>query len=271
MKSIFYVLLLGVVSCSKPVLVKNNDLEKENLNGKVKSTYTEEYSVKENNGHFYFQKQIQNKVINFYNAYGLNTYNCNAKQWDKDEFRSDYKFDNQNRIKQQVNVLSDNFYYKMDFYYSKNCTSVLIDANDRFVRKTIDFYNQNRLVRSNQFLQNPKTKKFYLHSYYTYLYNKNKQDSIITYYVYSKKMNTYIVDQEDKYLFDIKTHELQNHSNYQLWYHKNDPANIDFKKRGSSTFRDYRFKYDKHKNWIEKIVEENGVLKGYRRKINYYV
>ena len=30
MKSIFYILLFGVVSCAKPMLVKNNDLEKEN-------------------------------------------------------------------------------------------------------------------------------------------------------------------------------------------------------------------------------------------------
>ena len=34
MKSIFYILLFGVVSCAKPMLVKNNDLEKENLKGK---------------------------------------------------------------------------------------------------------------------------------------------------------------------------------------------------------------------------------------------
>jgi len=46
MKSIFYVLLLGVVSCTKPKLFKNNDLEKENLKGKVKSTYIEERFVK---------------------------------------------------------------------------------------------------------------------------------------------------------------------------------------------------------------------------------
>ena len=46
MKSLFYVLLLGVLSCSKPVLVKNNDLEKENLKGNVKSIYTLKYYIK---------------------------------------------------------------------------------------------------------------------------------------------------------------------------------------------------------------------------------
>ena len=102
MKSIFYVLLLGVVSCAKPSLVKNNDLEKENLKGKVKSTYTEERFVKKKNGKPYFHGKIINKRIQCFNEYGLNTYTCDSEPGDKSESRSEYKFDNQNRIKKQI-------------------------------------------------------------------------------------------------------------------------------------------------------------------------
>ena len=104
MKSIFYVLLLGVVSCAKPSLVKNNDLEKENLKGKVKSTYTEERFVKKKNGKPYFHGKIINKRIQCFNEYGLNTYTCDSEPGDKSESRSEYKFDNQNRIKKQIDA-----------------------------------------------------------------------------------------------------------------------------------------------------------------------
>lgn len=271
MKSIFYVLLLGVVGCAKPSLVKNNDLEKENLKGKVKSTYTEECTVKEKNGHLYFQGNILNKEINFYNAYGMNTYTCNAKPWDKKESKSEYTFDNQNRIKEQIDVFSNFTPVKMDFYYTKNCVSVLLKLDDdKLVRKTIQLFNRNRLVRTNFFLQNKKTKKFYLNSYTTFLYNRFKQDSVVTDYLFSKKKNEYVINQQNKYLYDQKTHNLVKHENYFLWYHHVDPANAYFKQRKIYTFKNYHYKYDKYRNWIEKIVQENGVLKGYKRKINYY-
>jgi len=271
MRTIFSLLLLGVASCSKPVLVKNNDLENENLKGKVKSTYTEERYVKEKIGHSYFYGKIINKEIKFFNEYGLNTYACNLAPGDKNESTTKYEFDNQNRIKKEIDVFSNHFSYEMDFYYTKNCTSVLIDANDMFVRKTIHLYNQNRLVRTNLFLQNKKKKKFYLDSYITYLHNQNKQDSTITYYKFSKKRKEYIVYLQDIYLYDTKTKDLLNHENYDLWYHHEEPANVTSKKRKIYTFKNYQYKYDKYGNWIEKIVQENGALKGYKRLVNYYV
>ncbi len=69
MKSFYYLLFLTLIGCTKPFLIKNNDLDKENLKGKVKSTYTEERFVKKKNGHFYFQKNIQNKEVKCFNPY----------------------------------------------------------------------------------------------------------------------------------------------------------------------------------------------------------
>ena len=272
MKSIFYVLLLGVVvSCTKPALIKNNDLEKENLKGKVKSTYTEERFVKKKNGKPYFHGKIINKRIQCFNEYGLNTYTCDSEPGDKSESRSEYKFDNQNRIKKQIDAFDYNFLYEMDYYYSKNCTSILLNVNDRFDRKTIQLYKQNRLVRTNYFIRYKNTHKFSIDTYVTYSYNKHKQDSIITCYKFSKKLNAFVVYSKDKYLYDSKTHELVFLENYGLWYHHEDPANVESKHHEKFIFKDYQYKYDKQGNWIEKIVQVNGVLKGYKRKINYYV
>jgi hypothetical protein len=269
MKNLFYVLLLGVVGCAKPTLVKNNDLEKENLKGKVKSTYTEEYYVKENNGYFYFQKQTLNKEINFYNAYGLNTYTCNAEPWDKKEPKSEYTFDNQNRIKREVNNVYDLITYESDYYYTKNCISKFTVVDGITKRKYIYLYDQNRVERKYQFLQNRRSKNFYLLTLMTSRYNQDNQDSVITLYVFSDKKKDFVVNEQDKYFYDKNTHELIKHENYQMRYDYNDPAYVNSKKRKLITYKNYKF--DKQGNWIERIVEENGILKGYRRKINYDV
>jgi hypothetical protein len=268
MKNLFYVLLLGVVSCDKPSLVKNNDLDKENLKGKVKSTYVQEYTVKEKNGKLYFQGKILNKEINFYNAYGLNSYNCNAQSWDKKESFSYYKFDNQDRIKREVNNVFERLSYESDYYYAKNCVSKFTVV-DGLKRKYIYLYDQNRVKREHLFLQNRKTNKFYLFALTIYRYNQHHQDSIITSYVYSDKKKDLILNEQDKYFYDENTYELINHENYFLEYDKNDPAYVKSKKRKNFIFKNYKF--DKQDNWTERVVEENGVLKGYRRKINYVV
>ncbi len=269
MKTIYYALLFILIGCTKPALIKNNDLDKENLKGKVKSTYTEEYYVKENNGHFYFQKQTLNKEINLYNAYGLNTYTCNAEPWDKKESKSEYTFDNQNRIKREVNNVYDLITYESDYYYTKNCVSKFTIVDGITKRKYIYLYDQNRVERKYQFIQNRQTNKFYLFALTTNRYNQHNQDSIITFYVYSDKKKDFIVHEQDKYFYDENTNELNKHENYHLEYKNNDPAYVKSKKRKNFIFKNYKF--DKQGNWTQRIVVENGVLKGYRRKINYYV
>ena len=65
MRTTYYTLLFILIGCTKPALIKNNDLEKENLKGKVKSTYTEECYIKKKNGKSYKQSKI-NKLPKFY-------------------------------------------------------------------------------------------------------------------------------------------------------------------------------------------------------------
>jgi hypothetical protein len=272
-KSIFYVLLLGVVGCSKPVLVKNNDLEKENLKGKVKSIYAVESTIKNKKGKFIFGRKINKKDILCFNEYGLLTYVYNSTLSDKDEFSYEYDFDLENRIKKQIEHHSllglDNIESK--FYYKKNVTSILKRLNDTIIRKYIDIYKNELLTRRDFFMKDYKTNKFSLHSYTIYLYNKNKQDSITSYYLYSKKRKAFIIEMQDKYLYDSKNNDVVEHEIYDLWYDHDDPANVEVEHRNKIIYKDYLYKYDKHGNWIEKIVTENGALKGYKRKITYYV
>ena len=271
MRALIYVLLLGVVSCSKPVLVKNNDLEKENLKGKVKSTYMEERFVKKKNGTYLFHGKIVNKEIDCFNEYGMRTYSCSSAPGVKDECRIEYDFDKQNRVKKQTEYMSDFSPIETDFYYSKKCTSARLKIDGEIVGKTIQLFDENRLVRINHFNLDTKSRKYLLESYNTFIYNKNNQDSVIRDFKYSKKRNNYVKYMQDNFWYDSKNYDLLKHENYYLWFHHEDPANIEKKERRCYIYKDYQYKYDKYGNWIEKIVQENGVLKGYKRLINYYV
>ena len=275
MKSIFYVLLVGLVSCSKPSLIKNNDLDKENLKGNVKSTYTIEQLVKKKNGKFVFHGEVVNKQIYCFNQYGLITYSCNSSVGDKSESRYDYIIDNSNRIEKKIDFGSPLGKTEYDFYYKKNITSELMNietkSNFNLVRKSIKLYDNNKLVRENHFLLDPKSKKYELKNFITYLYNKNNQDSITSYYSHSKKRKSFIIYFQDKYYYDQKNKDLTKQEIYDLWYHHNDPANVEKKHRSKIIYKDYQYKFDKQGNWIEKFVNENGVLKGYKRSIIYQI
>lgn len=272
MKSIFYVLLFGFVSCTKPALVKNNDLVKENLKGKVKSTYTEERYIKKKNGKPYKQSKRVKKEINFFNQYGLKTYSCIffSGYTYKSKYYAAYKIDNLNRIKSKTEKYPLNSNIEMDFYYTKNCVSSVIRMDGELVGKRIEFYKNNRLIRTKHFIKNQKTNNYSLNHYITYLYNKRNQDSITSYYQFSKKNKAFVLQIQDKYFYDKNSNALINHKSYFLCDDLIDPANVIAIKRKNYTFKDYRYKYDKVGNWIEKVVLENNVFKIYKRKINYF-
>jgi hypothetical protein len=272
MKSLIYVLLLGVLSCSKPVLVKNNDLEKENLKGNVKSIYTEEQYLKKKNGNPYKQSKRVKKEINFFNQYGLRTYSCIFFSGNtyKSKYYAEYKIDNLNRIKSKIEKYPFNSDMEMDFYYTKNYVSTAVRIDGELVGKRIEFYNNNRLIRTKQFIKNKKTNNYSLNHYITYLYNKKNQDSIITYYQFSKKNKAFVLQIQDKYLYDKNSNALINHKSYFLCDDFGDPANVIAIKRNNYTFKDYHYKYDKVGNWVEKVVLENNVLTKYTRKIKYF-
>lgn len=274
MKTLYYTLLFILIGCTKPALIKNNNLVKENLKGHVKSTYTVERYFKKKNGNFVFHGKIVNKQISCFNQYGLITYSCNSSIGDKSESRYEYIIDDSNRIEKKIDFGSPLGKIEYYFYYKKNITSVLMNietkSNFKLVRKSIKLYDKNKLVLENQFLVDSKSKKYELKNFVTYLNNKNNQDSIITYYLYSKKRKAFVVYFKDKYFYETKNHNIIKHENYGIWYHDDDPANVEEKHRRKIVYKDYQYKYDKHGNWIEKFVNENGVLKGYKRKINYF-
>ncbi len=156
MKSLFYVLLLGVVSCSKPVLVKNNDLEKENLKGNVKSIYSEKYFINMKNGMPNKEGKALKKEIKLFNQYGLKTYSCVSFSGYtyKSKHYFEYKIDNLNRIKSKTEKSPNNSLEERDLYYSKNCISSSLDIDNKIVSKVIELYNRDRIIRTNYFTEN---------------------------------------------------------------------------------------------------------------------
>lgn len=272
MKTLFYVLILGVVSCSKPVLVKNNDLEKENLKGNVKSIYTEKCYIKEKNGKPYNHFKAKQKDINFFNQYGLKTYSCVSFSGYtyKSKHYFEYKIDNLNRIKSKTEKSPNNSIEERDFYYFKNCISSTLVIDNKIVCKIIELYNNDRIIRTNYFTENQKTNKYSSNSFTTYLYNKRNQDSIISHYEFSKKKKEFVLITQQKYYYDSNTNELSNHKTYFLCNELGDPANVLAIQRKNYTFKEYSYKYDKVGNWVEKVVLENNVLTKYKRKIKYF-
>ena len=271
MKSIIYVLLLGVLSCSKPVLVKNNDLEKENLKGNVKSIYTEKYYIKMKNGMPKKQGKALKKEIKLFNQYGLKTYSCVtfSGYTYKSKHYFEYEIDNLNRIKSMTEKSPNNSIEVRDFYYSKNCISSTLDIDKKIVCKIIELYNNDRIIRTNYFTENQKTNKYSSYSFTTYLYNKRNQDSIISNYDFSEKKKKFVLTAQQKYFYN-NTNELSNYNTYFLWDDFRDPANVIAIKRNNYNFKDYHYKYDKFGNWVEKVVLENNVLTKYTRKIKYF-
>lgn len=272
MKAIFNVLLFCIFGCSKPELVKNNDLDKENLKGKVKSTYTEECYIKKKNGKSYKQSKIVKQEINFFNQYGLKTYSCIffSGYTYKSKYYGEYVIDNQNRIKSKTDKYPFNSNIEMDFYYTKNCVSSVVRMDGELVSKRIELFNNNRLIQTKHFIKNKKTNDYYLNHYITYLYNKRNQDSIISHYQFSKQNKAFVLQIQDKYFYDKNSNALIKHKSYFLFDDLVDPANVIAIKRKNYTFKDYHYKYDEFGNWIEKVVLENNVFKIYKRKINYF-
>lgn len=122
MKTLNYTLLFILIGCSKPALVKNNDLEKENLKGNVKSIYTEKYYIKMKNGMPKKQGKALKKESKLFNKYGLKTYSgvTFSGYTYKSKHYFEYKMDNLNRIKSKTEKSPNNSIEERDFYYSKN-------------------------------------------------------------------------------------------------------------------------------------------------------
>ena len=272
MKTLYYTLLFILIGCTKPTLIKNNDLVKENLKGNVKSIYTEKYYIKMKNGMPKKQGKALKKEINFFNQYGLKTYSCVSFSGYtyKSKHYFEYKIDNQNRIKSKTEKSPNNSIEERDFYYSKNCISSTLSIDNKIVCKIIELYNNDRIIRTNYFTEHKKTNKYSSYSFTNYLYNNRNQDSIISNCNFSEKKKKFVLTTQQKYFYDNNTHELSNYNTYFLWDDFRDPANVLVIQRKKFIFKEYRYKYDKVGNWVEKVVLENNVLTKYKRKIKYF-
>ena len=252
MKSIFFVILFGVVSCTKPNLVKNNDLEKENLKGKVKSII--EYKINSNN------KPSINRIYLF-NQLGLLTFERNEASEDKDSYFYTYENGRVNSRKTITHRKNKQLETMSIYNYSKNYCVINTYRNDVLSIKTIKKY-ENNLLKSNYFYRyDIKGKNPYLNSHNKYYYNNKKQ--LINYETYLWKYGTKkeFLDWKETYIYDSKESEPVRKKVYTFDAFPNKYNHYVF---------EYSNKYDEKGNWIEKVCLDKKNQFTTKRKITYY-
>lgn len=252
LKSIFYVLLVGLVSCSKPSLIKNNDLEKENLKGKVKSII--EYTINSNN------KSSINRIY-FFNQLGLLTFERNEASEDKDSYFYTYENGRVNSRKTITHRKNKQLETMSIYNYSKNYCVINTYRNDVLSIKTIKKY-ENNLLKSNYFYRyDIKGKNPYLNSHNKYYYNNKKQ--LINYETYLWKYGTKkeFLDWKETYIYDSKESEPVIKKVYTF---------DAFPNKYNHNVFEYSNKYDEKGNWIEKVCLDKKNQFITKRKITYY-
>lgn len=252
MKSIFFVILFGVVSCTKPNLFKNNDLEKENLKGKVKSII--EYTINSNN------KPSINRIYLF-NQLGLLTFERNEASEDKDSYFYNYENGRVNSRKTITHRKNKQLETMSIYNYSKNYCVINTYRNDVLSIKTIKKY-ENNLLKSNYFYRyDIKGKNPYLNSHNKYYYNNKKQ--LINYETYLWKYGTKkeFLDWKETYIYDNKESEPVIKKVYTFDTYPNKYNHYVF---------EYSNKYDEKGNWIEKVCLDKKNQFITKRKITYY-
>ena len=253
MKSIFYVLLVGVVSCSKPALIKNNDLEKENLKGNVKSIF--EYTVNNKN-----KPKISS--IYLFNQLGLLTFEKKEFNEYKDSYFYTYENGRVNSCKTITHRKNKQFETISIYNYSKNSCVINTYRNDVLTNKTITKYENNLLKSKYYYRYDIKGKNPYLNSHNKYYYNSKNQ--IINYETYLWKYGTKkeFLDWKEEYSYTGKETEPTKREVAIFDKFPNDYENYSF-------FLSY--KYDKYGNWIEMVCSDKNGKSITRRKITYYV
>lgn len=253
MKSIFYVLLVGLVSCSKPSFIKNNDLDKENLKGNVKSIF--EYTIDNNN-------KPKNSSIYLFNQLGLLTFEKKEFSEDKNSYFYTYENGKVNSCKTITDRKNKQLETMSIYNYSKNYCVINTYRNNILSIKTIKRYDNNLLTSNYCYRYDIKGKKPYLNSHNKFYYNNKNQ--LVNYETYLWKYGTKkeFLDWKEEYIYTGKETEPT----------KKLVAIFD---KFPNEYNHYSFeltcKYDKYGNWIEMVSsDKNGKLIT-RRKITYYV
>ena len=255
MKAIYYVLLIGLIGCSKPALIKNNDLEKENLKGNVKSIF--EYTINSNN-------KPRNNSIYLFNKLGLLTFERNEVSDDRDSYFYTYENGKVNSRKTITHRKNKQLETMSIYNYSKNYCVINTYRNDVQSIKTIKKYENNLLTSNYCYRYDIKGKNPYLNSHNKYYYNNKNQ--LINYETYLWKYGTKkeFLDWKEEYIYVGKEKEPV----------RREVAIFDeFPNVYDHYSFDLSYKYDEKGNWIVEVCADikNNSSSIRKRKITYYL
>lgn len=254
MKTIFFALLLGLVSCtSKTNTIKLNDLNELQLKGKVKSVY--EYSPGVS------KEKSSDLLLYIFDEQGLLTFQKFASNDIKESYT--YKVENEkvsssktftkrkNKIKETNSV----------YHYSKNQCVINTFRNDVLCEKTIKKYDNNNLISKYSYRYDLKGKNPYLNYHIKCQYNDKNQ--LIKYETYLWKYGTKqeFLDWKDEYIYNGQESEpiIKKVSTFD-----------EFPNKYKHYVFEYSNKYDEKGNWIEKVCFDKNNRSVTKRKVKYY-
>ena len=253
MKTIYYTLLFILIGCTKPTLIKNNDLEKENLKGKLKSIF--EYRLNSKN-------KPRNNSIYLFNKLGLLTFEKNESSDDRVSYFYTYENGRVNSRKTTIHRKNKQFETISIYYYSDNYCVINTCENDVLSTKTIKKY-ENNLLKSNYYYRyDIKGKNPYLNSHNKYYYNNKNQLNNYETYLWKYGTKKEFLDWKEEYIYVGKEKEPV----------RREVAIFDeFPNVYDHYSFDLSYKYDEKGNWIEKVYTDIKNSSSTRRKITYYV
>lgn len=259
MKFIIYILLLGIVGCTKPVLNKYNDLENENIKGRVKSIYQFSFSTK-NIKHKNKSSHKQNDYSIFcFNKEGFITYENNEILRESPNKGNAYSYTYNNQVIKRINFGTNSSTY----YYYGNGFCVLKTYKNNILRsKRIDIYEGKKLVSQKSFLYDLNKKKYRLDCHFIFKYNKKNQKINTERYELFYASNKKFLGWKETLTYSTLMKDYPIVQNIEIY----DAVSKKIKRY---TYK-FAYKFDSQGNWIEKIYLGKGCLTGYKRKITYY-
>ena len=254
MKTVFYALLLSLVSCtSKTNTIKLNDLDELQLKGKVKSVY--EYTPSSS------KDKSSDELLYTFDEQGLLTFQKFAFKDNKESYS--YEFENDKVFSSKTFSKSNNKTKVTNsiYHYSNNKCVIYTYRNGILCDKTIKKYDNNNLISKYSYRCDIKGNNPYLNYHIKCQYNDKNQ--LIKHETYLWKYGTKkeFLDWKDEYIYNGKESEP---------IEKKVSTFDEFPNKYNHYVFEYSNKYDEKGNWIEKVCLYKNNRSITKRKIMYY-
>jgi len=272
------VVLLVNINCNLSESKKPNDLELENLKGKVRTITFEQYRIEEiiktdsKDSLTYMHKYLDKKHVVNYNIKGFKTDRIDYKWNGKIDDYINYKYLPDGKLIEGPE--GEYFYDKSGNLYltvytqkgsgKKRCTKYIYNSKELLAEKLVYNYD-SQLVR-----------------YYSYEYD-SRNKLAVSYYKYFGDAYTYRTNEKSEYFYDsafnlvkIKTTGLNTSYTDVQEMKRNERNDIVFLKLSNlssneETVNTFEYEYDSQNNWIKKRIYLDQKLEAvYERSIDYY-